>query len=844
MTKEVFSVIGMSCAACVAHVENAVSTLDGVKSVQVSLFTNSMTVSYDENVVGSAEITAAVSKAGYRASVKKDNVSAKQKDESGRIKVRLIVSLILLVILMIIAMQHMLGYSLPWILNASEYPLYWSCFQIVLSLSIMIINGKFFTNGFKMLFKLSPNMDSLVAIGSGASFLYGLFSSFKIFEGVSLGNVEQITKYSHQLYFESAAMILTLVTVGKFLEARSKKKTSEAITKMIELTPDTATVIIDGAECDIAVADIKVGDILSVKPGSTISVDGVIENGYAVIDESLLTGESIPAEKSKGDSVSAGTINLSGSFTFKATKVGNDTTLSQMIKLVDEASSSKVPLAKLADKIASIFVPVVMSISLLSFVLWYIFTKDFELSLSFGISVLVVSCPCALGLATPAAVMAGVGRGAEHGILIKSGEALETAHKIDTVIVDKTGTLTEGKLYVEDVYCLSGFDEDTLLSFVYASEKMSEHPIAKAVVKYAEDRGVKPARFEGRFENIPGKGVIVSDPDFVAVGNAALMEMQNIPADKISAILGDLNIKGKTILFISIKNKIVGVLTLSDKIKNDSPDAVKKLREMGIDVVMLTGDNRSAAEKVAEEIGIEKVYAEVLPQNKEEIVRKIKAEGHLVAMIGDGINDAPALAVADVGMAIGAGTDIAIESADIVLVKSSIQDAVSAIKLSKAVVKNIKQNLFWAFIYNIIGIPVAAGVLYIPFALKLSPMLGSAAMSMSSVCVVTNAVRLRKHKISESAESVGCDGMCKIDNTKTEDISEEEIKMKKIVVYAEGMMCMHCAGRVEGAVKDLAGVADAKVNLNEKSVTVECDDACTEDAVKKAITDAGYTIIE
>ncbi|MBE7065383.1 MAG: heavy metal translocating P-type ATPase [Ruminococcaceae bacterium] len=849
MKKEVFSVTGMSCAACVSHVENAVKVLPGVKSLQVSLFTNSMTVSYDDGVCGSVDIISAVQKAGYNAFVKKDSAPIKGNDESGKIKARLVSSIVLLVILMIIAMQHMLGYSLPWIFNAEKYPIYWSLSQILLTVAVMILNGKFFVNGFKMLFRLSPNMDSLVAIGSGASFLYGLFSVYKIYQGVVLSNADMVMNYSHQLYFESAAMILTLVTVGKFLEARSKKKTSEAITKMIALTPDTAFVIVDGKESEIPISDISVGDIIAVKPGASVPVDGVIESGHAVIDESVLTGESVPVEKSQGDLVSAGTVNLTGGFTFKAVKVGNDTTLSQMIRLVDEASASKVPLAKLADKIASIFVPTVMAIAVVSFVLWYIFTKDFELSLSFGISVLVVSCPCALGLATPAAVMAGVGRGAEYGILIKSGEALETAHKIDTVIVDKTGTLTEGKLHISDVYCREGFSEKELLEIVYGAEKMSEHPVAKAVVEYAKSKGIISKEFQGSFENIPGKGIVISEPDSVAVGNAALMKTCGVFESEIMGATANLNMKGKTVLYVAIKGEIAGVLTASDKAKPDSADAVKLLKSMNIEVVMLTGDNRSAAESIASELGIEKIFAEVLPQNKEEIVRKIKNEGHCVAMIGDGVNDAPALAAADVGMAIGAGTDIAVESADIVLVKNSINDAVAAIKLSKAVVRNIKQNLFWAFIYNIIGIPVAAGALYIPFGIKLSPMLGSAAMSLSSVCVVSNAVRLRKHKISDNElPSDKCDGACAIPDSDSVNIDKndckEETDMKRFVVHADGMMCMHCAGRVESAVMAVEGVVEAKVNLDEKRVTVTGGDTCNIQSVKQAITDAGYTVID
>lgn len=848
MTKEVFSVTGMSCAACVSHVENSVNALPGVKSLQVNLFTNSMTVSYDDSVLGNSAIIEAVQKAGYNAAVKRDTITSKKKDESDTIKVRLVSSVVLLVILMIIAMQHMLGYSLPWIFNAGEFPLYWSFSQIILTVVIMILNRKFFINGFKMLFKLAPNMDSLVAIGSAASFLYGLFSVYKIYQGVTLNNHEMIMQHSHQLYFESAAMILTLVTVGKFLEARSKKKTSEAITKMIALTPDTAFVLIDGAEKEVSISEISVGDIIVVKPGSSIPVDGIIETGHAVIDESVLTGESVPAEKSKGDSVSAGTVNLTGSFTFKAVKVGSDTTISQMIRLVDEASSSKVPLAKLADKIASIFVPVVMAIAVVSFVIWYIFTKDFELSLSFGISVLVVSCPCALGLATPAAVMAGVGRGAEYGILIKSGEALETAHKIDTIIVDKTGTLTEGKLHISDIYCFDGYDESYVLSVAYAAEMMSEHPVAKAVVMYAESKSAALKELRGTFENIPGKGVVISAPDSIAVGNVSLMKLQGIDESEIAAVSANIDLNGKTVLFVAEEDKIIGVLAASDKIKNDSADAVKTLKTMNIEIIMLTGDNKSAAEAVAKELGIEKIYSEVLPQNKEEIVRKIKSEGHCVAMIGDGVNDAPALATADVGMAIGAGTDIAIESADIVLVKSSITDAVAAIKLSKAVVKNIKQNLFWAFIYNVIGIPVAAGALYIPLGIKLSPMLGSAAMSLSSVCVVSNAVRLRKHKISEntkqSCECCTTGGVCELSDSEKIKENKEGIKMKKIVIYVDGMMCMHCAGRVEAAANGVEGVVSATVSLEDKSVTVECADDCEcEDSVKKAITDAGYKII-
>ncbi|ADY56282.1 heavy metal translocating P-type ATPase [Syntrophobotulus glycolicus DSM 8271] len=763
-----FQVTGMTCSACSARVDKAVKKVEGVRAVNVNLLTNSMGVEYDESVTDSAKIVQAVVDAGYQASmfVRKAETPAKGEkaadaleNEMKEMKYRLIVSFLFWLPLMYLAMNHMLndwfGLPIPEFIMIAFHGhangVTFAFTQFLLLLPIVYVNRKYFRIGFKALIKRSPNMDSLIAIGSAAAIVYGILAIFKIGYSLGHGDMHTLDHYLMDIYFESAGTILTLITLGKFFEARSKGKTSEAITKLMDLAPKTAVVVREGKEIEIPVEDVIVGDLLIVKPGQSIPVDGVIIEGSSAIDQSALTGESIPVEKQVGDKVIAATINKTGFFKFRAEKVGDDTSLAKIIELVEEASSSKAPIAKLADKISGIFVPVVICIAIIAAAVWLLLGQSVEFALSIGVAVLVISCPCALGLATPVAIMVGTGKGASNGILIKSAEALQTAHSIDTVVLDKTGTITEGRPKLTDIAVTGRISEQQLLEIAASIEKPSEHPLAEAIVEEAIKRGLELENVES-FTAIAGKGIVaaVGGKQYMA-GNIAMMEERQIDVTALRETSETLAENGKTPLYFADDRELLGVIAVADVVKPTSHKAIEQFKAMGIEVVMLTGDHKRTAEAIRRQLNIDKAVAEVLPQDKENEIQTIQSKNKKVAMVGDGINDAPALVRADVGIAIGAGTDIAIESADIVLMKSDLLDVVTAIQLSKATMRNIKQNLFWAFFYNVIGIPLAAGTFYFLLGWKLSPMFAAAAMSMSSVCVVSNSLRLKFFKPRFSA---------------------------------------------------------------------------------------------
>ena len=734
MKKEKFDVTGMTCSACSSRVEKCVSKLSGAEKVSVNLLTNSMQVEYDENVLREGQIIDAVVKAGYGASIQGERTVKKEaakgsvgtsrspvEEQIKNMKMRLIVSFAFLIPLMYVSMGHMVGLPLPSFLDGVENGVSFAFTQLLFCLPVIYVNRKYFIKGYQTLFHLAPNMDSLIAIGSTASLVYGIFAIYRMSYGLANGDMDLVHRYYHDLYFESAAMILALITVGKYLETKSKGKTSEAITKLLDLAPKTAAVERGGKEMEIPAEQVQAGDIVIVRPGGSIPVDGFIIEGSTSVDEAAITGESIPVHKQVNDTVIAATVNKTGFIRFKATRVGEDTTFSQIIRLVEEASSSKAPIAKTADKIAGIFVPTVMGISLVTAIAWLIAGATFEFALSCAICVLVISCPCALGLATPVAIMVGTGKGAENGILIKSGEALETAHNIKSVVLDKTGTITQGKPVVTDVE--TEISERDFLKIAAELERGSEHPLAEAILEYAGAKGMKGERTE-EFFSVPGQGVKGKiNGRWYYAGNSRMMKEQGIPLGVYEKRLEALADEGKTPMIFAEENKIIGILAVADVVKPTSRQAVQQLKELGIEVVMLTGDNKRTAEAIRKKLDIDTVIAEVMPQDKEREIARLQEQGKTVAMIGDGVNDAPALARADVGMAIGAGTDVAIESADVVLMKNDLLDAVTAIRLSKAVIRNIKQNLFWAFFYNALGIPVAAGVFYTAFGWKLNPML-------------------------------------------------------------------------------------------------------------------------
>ena len=881
--KERFDVTGMTCSACSSHVEKSVGKLTGVENVSVNLLTNSMQVEFDENKLDTAGIIKAVEDAGYGAAVKdghaksgtKTSGQSDSQENSGlsaveqnvkNMKKRLIVSLIFWIPLMYVSMGHMIYQWLnipmpPFTMNflhGNENAITYAFTQFLLLLPILIANQKYFKNGFKTLWHRSPNMDSLIAIGAGAAILYGIFAIYRIGYAMGHGDMAVVHQYAHDLYFESAGTILTLITIGKYLETKSKGKTSEAITKLLNLAPKTVTAVRDGVEQVVDAADVEKGEIFLVKPGESVAVDGIVLEGKSSFDESAITGESIPVPKQEGDTIVSASINKSGLIRAKATKVGEDTTIAQIIRLVEEASSSKAPIAKMADKIAGVFVPAVITIALITGVIWLISGATFEFAMSTAIAVLVISCPCALGLATPVAIMVGTGKGAENGILIKSGDALETAHQIDTVVLDKTGTITQGKPVVTDIICAAGknADKTQLLQIAGSLEKGSEHPLAEAIVNYCVTNNISLEKVTD-FNALFGKGIegTVSGTHYYA-GNEKMMEEKGISLsteqkNQIQALAK----QGRTPLLFADEKQFLGIVAVADVVKPTSKEAVQKFRDYGIHVIMLTGDNEVTAQAIKEQVGIDEVIAGVLPTQKEEKISALKQAGHKVAMIGDGVNDAPALASADVGIAIGAGTDVAIESADIVLMKNDLLDAVGAVKLSKAVIRNIKENLFWAFFYNSIGIPLAAGVLYPLFQIKLNPMFGAAAMSLSSVCVVSNALRLRWVKLhdtkktqSEPHQDVAASTIADINqhnaldnNIKSTNNDKGESTMTT-TISIEGMMCAHCQAHVEKALKEVAGVTEVTVSLENKNAVVTGD--ASVEALKQAVVDAGYEVTD
>lgn len=949
----------MSCSACSSHVEKAVNKLENVEKASVNLLTETMDVTYDETKITSTEIIDAVVKAGYGASVMtegsaagaggqstsgnagstgrsaadgKQELQQKLDADARAMKWRLGISIGFLIPLMYVSMHHMLkewfGIPVPaFIVNTmhgNANAMNFALTQFLLLLPILYVNRKFFSVGFKTLAHRSPNMDSLIALGSGAALVYGIFAMYRISYGLGYGDLAVVEQYSHDLYFESSGTILTLITVGKYLESRSKGKTSEAITKLMNLAPKVAILVTeDGQEKEVPTESLQKGDVFLVKPGSLVPVDGIVLEGNSSVDEAAITGESVPVEKQAGDHVVSATVNKSGFLKCRADRVGDDTTLAQIIRLVEEASASKAPIAQLADKVAGVFVPTVMTISLITLIVWLLNGATAEFAISTAIAVLVISCPCALGLATPVAIMVGTGVGAGNGILIKTGEALQQAKEIDTVVLDKTGTITSGKLKVEEVGGYqSDFPADAMMQIAAALEKKSEHPLAEAVVEYAESfqltipeivdfkatfgRGVegalaadfhaeKVAKKDGPTavfyagkrdstadvpensgkiaEQNPATGIARSDADSVTfpagtkfyVGNLAFLQEKNITLPQGAAEgLNRMADEGMTPLLVAQEGRFLGIIGVSDTVKATSYEAINAWEKMGVRVIMLTGDNRRTAEAVRQKLGISEVVAEVLPQDKEKKVSELKAQGHKVAMIGDGINDAPALAAADVGMAIGAGTDVAMESADIILMKNDLRDAVTAMKLSRAVIRNIKENLFWAFFYNCIGIPLAAGVLYPAFQIRLNPMFGAAAMSLSSIFVVGNALRLRGFKSGftplkkgapeaarkeieithAAAEGEQCILKTPAEQNNRQDVKQEKERTNTMtkVISIEGMMCNHCTGTVQKALEAVEGVKAVTMSLEQKNATVELASDVADDVLAKAVTDAGYEV--
>ncbi|MFW0692774.1 heavy metal translocating P-type ATPase [Aliarcobacter butzleri] len=839
MKSQKFDIKGMTCSACSTAVDRNVKKLEGINEVNVNLLNNSMIVKYDENILNNETIIKKVQDAGYEAFLVENGKKTQKnstednlgKIETNELKNRLIISFIFAIPLFYISMGHMLNWYLPHLFHGYSNAITFAFTQFLLALPIVFINIKYYKVGFKTLYKGSPNMDSLIAIGTSAAMIYGVFSIYKIGYGLGNNDIDMVIQYSHDLYFESAAIVLTLITLGKFLEARAKENTSEAINKLINLTPKTALVLRNNQEIEIPVDELVLKDIVIVKPGNIVPTDGVIIFGNSSIDESMLTGESLPISKKVGDKVIGASINKSGSFKFEVTKLGEDTVLSQIIKLIEEASSSKAPISKLADRISAIFVPTVIVISILATVTWLFLGYSFEFALSIGIAILVISCPCALGLATPTAIMVGTGKGAQNGILIKSAESLEIAHTINTVVIDKTGTITEGKTQVTDIFTSEKITQDKLLQLCATIEKNSEHPLADAILKKSQEKAIELLNTTD-FEALNGLGIKAKVEDrLFYIGNKKLLDSKNISLDLFYEKSEKLANEGKTPIFIADENEVLGLIAISDVVKPTSKDAILEFEKMGLEVIMLTGDNYKTANAIAKQININNVIAEVLPQDKEKEIQKLQSLGKKVAMIGDGINDAPALVRADVGISIGAGTDIAIESANIVLVKSDLLDAVKAIQLSNAVIKNIKQNLFWAFFYNIIGIPLAAGVFYTILGWKLSPMFAGAAMSLSSVTVVLNALRLKLFEPRISKNLLEKNNISKGD------------KMEKIL-KVDGMTCGHCKARVEKVVSAIDGVDSVEVDLASKNVTVKMSKDISEQTLSDVIVDAGYEVIK
>ncbi len=848
-----FSVTGMSCAACSAHVEKAVAKVPGVTSVTVSLLTNSMNV---EGTAAPSDIIQAVTQAGYGASLQggEQNTSAPAFDEEAlkdhetpKLRKRLIASVVILIPLMYVSMGHMMwNWPLPSFMAGNHVAM--GLYQMLLTILIMIINQKFFISGFTSLLHKSPNMDTLVALGSGASFAYSTYALFAMTGAQMRMDMDAVMQYMDEFYFESAAMILTLITVGKMLEAYSKGKTTNALKSLMQLAPKKATILRDGEEVSVPVEQVQIGDIFVVRPGESVPVDGVIIEGNSALNESALTGESIPVDKAEGDSVSAATLNQSGFLKCRATRVGNDTTLSQIIQMVSDAAATKAPIAKVADKVSGVFVPAVISIAIVTIIVWLLVGQDFGFALARGISVLVISCPCALGLATPVAIMVGNGVGAKNGVLFKTAVSLEETGKVDIVALDKTGTITQGEPKVTDMIPGEGITKDTLMQTALALELKSEHPLAKAIVAYGEEQQITVSAADD-FQAMPGNGLsgIVSGAR-VFGGNLKFITGKTTVSEQMQRQAEELAKQGKTPLFFATEEKLFGIIAVADVIKEDSPQAISQLQNMGIEVVMLTGDNERTAETIGAQAGVDQVIAGVLPDGKERVIRELQQRGK-VAMVGDGINDAPALTRADMGIAIGAGADVALDAADVVLVKSSLSDVPAAIRLSRAVLRNIHENLFWAFIYNVIGIPIAAGVWYHWFGLKLNPMFGAAAMSLSSFCVVTNALRLnfvkvystkrdknKNHKKNQNQQDVQI-----VVDTDVMAEKQEENDMEK-VIEIKGMMCGHCEAHVKKALEALEGVASAEASHEKGTAVVQLSGSVDDAALKKAVEEEGYEV--
>ncbi|MBR3693260.1 MAG: heavy metal translocating P-type ATPase [Erysipelotrichales bacterium] len=837
--KEKFQVTGMTCSACSAAVERAVSKVEGVSKVEVNLLANSMQVEYEN--VESSVIIEAVEKAGYHAFLgsakgKVDQRESKSTvdEELASMKQRIIVSFSFLIPLMYISMGHMYGLPFLEIFHGAENALTFAFTQFLLTLPVIYINRKYYIVGFKTLFHGTPNMDSLIAIGSSSALVYGIYAIYQIGYALGHGKLDVAHSYMMDLYFESAAMILTLITFGKFLETRSKRKTQDAIGKMMELTSKEATVLVEGEERVVAIEEVRVGDLLVVRPGEKIPTDGVIIEGSTSVDESALTGESLPIEKHVSDKVIGATINKQGRILVEATRVGEDTTFSQIIQLVEEAASSKAPISKLADKISGIFVPTVITIALITFAVWMALDYSFSFSLSMAISVLVISCPCALGLATPVAIMVGTGKGAEMGILMKSAESLEITHEVKCIVFDKTGTITSGKPVLKNIH--TKLEENTFLQVVASLENASKHPLAHSILEVAKERNIELFPIT-EFQSIAGQGIQGKINDQVyRIGNATMMSQASILVSTYQPYADQYSQLGHSVMYVAREEELIGLISVADSIKSSSKQAIANLQHLGIHTVMLSGDNAKSAKAIAEEVGIEAYIAEVLPNQKADEIRKLQAIYGRVAMVGDGVNDAVALTAADVGIGIGAGSDVAIEAADIVLVNSDLLDVVKAVQLSRSVIKNIKENLFWAFFYNALGIPLAAGVFYLSLGLKLNPMFGAAAMSLSSVFVVSNALRLRRFRPH----------LIEVMNTHpevVEIVNEKEVKSMSKVMVIEGMMCMHCQARVEKALAAVEGVSSVVIDLAAKTATVEVSADVSNEALTKAVVDAGYEVI-
>jgi len=826
VVKVKFLISGMTCAACSARVEKVSSHVEGVESVEVNLLAGTMVAEVaNEQVID--PVIKAVQAAGYGAVREGQNTAKAGGDKaSAPILLRLILSGCFLLVLMYFTMGHMVGIPTPAWYHGTENALVAALLQFFLALPVVLLNASYFKKGIKALWNRAPNMDSLIAVGSGTALVYGVAALFIMASAMGAGDLDTVKRYSENLYFESAAMILALITLGKYLEARAKGKTGDAIKKLLDLRPQIAVLRRDGEMIQVPIGDVRVGDIVIVRAGGNIPVDGKVVAGRAAVDQSALTGESIPIEKSVNDSVSAATVNREGYLEICAEKIGDDTTLAQVIRLVEEAGGSKAPIARFADKVAGVFVPVVMSIALITLAAWLLAGQSLEFALTSAIAVLVISCPCALGLATPVAIMVGTGKGAAMGVLFKNAEALENLHKIDTVVLDKTGTITVGEPSVTEILP-EKLPAEKLLEIAVALESRSEHPFAKAILRKGETITFKQP---SDFETLPGRGVCATvDGTKYYGGNGALMKDIGVDIPQLQGYA----LEGKTPLYFASSDGVyLGAIVVADVLRPDAPAAVEALQKLGLDVVMLTGDNQKTANAIAESAGIRTVISDVLPADKAAAVKQLKEKGKTVLMVGDGINDAPALVTAEVGMAIGAGTDIAIEAADVVLMSRALTDICKAIELSRATMRNIKQNLFWAFFYNCLGIPIAAGVLYPAFGLQLSPMIGAAAMSMSSVFVVTNALRLRFFKSKTVALTAA---------PEKETVILEEKNMS-VVIKVNGMMCPHCKARVEAVCKEIPGTVDAVVDLQEKQVTVTGTPSV--DALKKAITDAGYEVVE